>query len=287
MREKNKNIATPFVPGDDLYYVVTGKLACPGPGIFEIKLQKNGIGSIQVDADGDARIVNADTGTAELPDGQWTCLDEAAALDWARKNLPGAVRLGGESVTAVYAGPDGTRKAVSFGCTLSELEDLVCSKPCTMDPDGYGILAIYDAGATRDTSPFMSFLNDAAGRPVDVIYGPHLLIGVEKDPETGFYVPKDVPPELLAALEGRSTGAGDGHAYDPAFWTEGVKMTVSMLRDYLSKIPDDAVVCCCGTDPVYLHYCPAANALSMDCESLEDLPEYEGRAPAVRKGTGA
>lgn len=283
MERKNKSLAVPFLPGDDLYYVVTGNQVDSGPGVFEIKYQKNGIGAIQIDTEGNARIVDGDSGTAELPVGPWNCLDEKSAMDWAKENMPGAVHLDGRSVTAIYSGPDGSRKAVAFGSTMSELEELVCAKPNTMMPDELGIMAVYDANARKETSPYSTFLNDSTGRPVDVIYGPYLLIAIKENAGTGFYEPVDVPQEMLDAMD-RKPPENGAVGYDPAYWTRCDRMTVGMLKAFLSKLPDGAVLHCCGTDQAYLHYCVETGALSVDSESLEDLPEYEGREPAVLKG---
>ena len=286
IKKPNKTLSVPFLPGEDLYYVATGSRTDSGPGLFEIKRQEHGIGAIQVDAAGQARIVDESSDTAELPGGQWHCLDERSALEWASENMPGAVRLDGNPVTAVYSGPDGVRKAISFGSTLSELEELVCSKPCTMQPDAYGIMAVYDANATRENAPYSTFINDASGRPAEVIYGPYLLIAVKMDDAGGFYHVTDAPGVLLDSLDRKPSG-GTAHEYDPAGWTECRRATVSMLMDFLSRLPQDAVLHCCGTDTAYLHYCKETGALSVDCESLADLPEYEGREPALLKGPGA
>ena len=282
MDKNMKNLPVPFVPGDDLYYIQAGHQADSGPGIFEIKRLEHGIGAVQVDTDGQARIVDGETGTAEPPGGPWHCLDYASALEWAREQMPGSVRLDGKSVTALYSGPDGIRKPIAFGCSMSELEELVCSKPNTMSPDEHGIVAVYDAGATRENSAYATFINDASGRPVEAIYGPYLLIRVETDPETGFCVPCDLTQEQLDAAV-RGSGGGNS-CYDPAYWIQASRMTVAMLKAYLSKLPDRAVLHCCGTDLAYLHYCPETGALSIDCESLSDLPEYDGHEPALIKG---
>lgn len=68
-------------------------------------------------------------------------------------------------------------------------------------------------------------------------------------------------------------------AYDPARWVDASGATAAGLKKYLEGIPDDARLACCGSEGVYLHYCPATRVFSMDCEDLADLPEYEDRKP--------
>lgn len=67
--------------------------------------------------------------------------------------------------------------------------------------------------------------------------------------------------------------------YDPKYWKHGVNVTVGQFRDYIKKnIPSDAVLYICGDNNVSLHFSPQGNILSVDYDTLSDLPEYENCA---------
>ena len=64
--------------------------------------------------------------------------------------------------------------------------------------------------------------------------------------------------------------------YDPKYWKHGVNVTVGQFCDYTKKnIPSDAVLYICGDNNVSLHFSPQGNILSVDYDTLSDLPEYE------------
>ena len=64
--------------------------------------------------------------------------------------------------------------------------------------------------------------------------------------------------------------------YDPKYWKHGVNVTVGQFCDYTKKnIPSDAVLYICGDNNVSLHFSPQSNILSVDYDTLSDLPEYE------------
>lgn len=44
----------------------------------------------------------------------------------------------------------------------------------------------------------------------------------------------------------------------------------------MQQIPRDAVFYVCGNSSINLHFSPEGNIFSIDCDSLSDLPEYEG-----------
>ncbi|MDE5699573.1 MAG: hypothetical protein K2I96_19555 [Lachnospiraceae bacterium] len=65
--------------------------------------------------------------------------------------------------------------------------------------------------------------------------------------------------------------------YDPKYWKHGVNVTVGQFCDYIKKnIPSDAVLYICGDNNVSLYFSPQGNILSVDYDTLSDLPEYEG-----------
>lgn len=65
--------------------------------------------------------------------------------------------------------------------------------------------------------------------------------------------------------------------YDPKYWKHGVNVTVEQFCDYVKKnISSDAVFYICGDNNVSLHFSPQGNILSVDYDTLSDLPEYEG-----------
>lgn len=67
--------------------------------------------------------------------------------------------------------------------------------------------------------------------------------------------------------------------YDPKYWKHGVNITVGQFCDYIKKnIPSDAVLYICGDNNVSLHFSPQGNILSVDYDTLSDLPEYENCA---------
>lgn len=76
-------------------------------------------------------------------------------------------------------------------------------------------------------------------------------------------------------------------AYDPDAWTRADRLTAGALKEFLGRFPDDARVCCCGAGTVFLHWCPGTSTLSVDCEGLDELPEYDGRSPARLEGAEA
>lgn len=64
--------------------------------------------------------------------------------------------------------------------------------------------------------------------------------------------------------------------YDVNYWKHGMNITVGQFCDYVKKnIPSDAIFHVCGDSQVYLHFSPEGNTLSVDHDSLSDLPEYE------------
>ena len=98
-----------------------------------------------------------------------------------------------------------------------------------------------------------------------------MLIPVEKGAEGCFWTVRDTEPGDL--LDPKPSGA---YRYDPDFWAASNHMTMGMLRRYLDRIPDDAILHCCGTNEIYLHYCPGTDALS----------EYEARSPDILRDDG-
>lgn len=64
--------------------------------------------------------------------------------------------------------------------------------------------------------------------------------------------------------------------YNPQFWKRAENVTVGKFCDYMSKhIPSDAILHVCGAEQIYLHLATDGNALSLDYDSLSDLPEYK------------
>lgn len=67
--------------------------------------------------------------------------------------------------------------------------------------------------------------------------------------------------------------------YDSKYWKHGVNVTVGQFCDYIKKnIPSDAVLYICEDNNVSLHFSPQGNILSVDNDTLSDLPAYENRA---------
>ena len=67
--------------------------------------------------------------------------------------------------------------------------------------------------------------------------------------------------------------------YDPKYWKYGVNVTVGQFCDYIKKnILSGAVLYICGDNNVSLHFSPQGNILSVDYDTLSDLPEYENCA---------
>ena len=65
--------------------------------------------------------------------------------------------------------------------------------------------------------------------------------------------------------------------YDPKYWKHGNNITVEQFCRYvMQQIPRDAVFYVCGNSSINLHFSPEGNIFSIDCDSLSDLPEYEG-----------
>ena len=46
--------------------------------------------------------------------------------------------------------------------------------------------------------------------------------------------------------------------------------TIGEVIDALSKLPQEAVVCCCGEPPMFLHLKSAGSAVSFDWSDLEE-----------------
>lgn len=278
-----KNIEVPFAPGDELYYVQVECDGAPGPAIAQIYKDENGIQEIQVGLDGAAGIVQEHSGKPEPAGGPWNCLTRSDAEDWLYGSHPGAIVLNkdGAPVKALYTGPGGTQAVIAFTGGLEGLSDLVHGTLWTMEPDAAGCVAVYDKTATKDGEGFSTFVRDGHGEPIDVIYGPFIIFGTELDPETNMRRLADIPATLLATAKGDG-GKPDGPcAYDPDRWSGARSMTIKQLKAFLEQFPDDAVFCCCGTDGIWFHYAPETKCLSVDVEDLADLPEYEGREPAV------
>lgn len=277
------NIEASFAPGDALYYIMTEAENCPGPPLVQIKCDSHGIWAIQIDTEKNVRIVHELSDTPELPGGRNTCLDHESAFRYLTEHFRDSVYLDGRTVKALFMSGEGVSQTVDLAMDIATLDEHIRGRITTSEPDAYGTIAIYDGSADKSNSEFVTFVRDANGNPVDTIYGPFLLIGTRPDPETGLRMPADIPENISGA---RPISQDPPSEFDPDYWCKGSRMTVRMLMEYLQSLPDDAVLHCCGTDIAYLHYSPGTKALSIDCEGLEDLPEYEDREPAVLAGPG-
>lgn len=64
--------------------------------------------------------------------------------------------------------------------------------------------------------------------------------------------------------------------FDPKHWKQCENITVKQFCDYLQKnVPGDALLFVCGDNRVYMHMESDGSVLSVDDNSLADLPEYE------------
>lgn len=276
---------SPVKASDPLWWASETADTGPGPELIQARRSDNAVEAIQFDGSGLSIIT--DGGNKEKPGTQYACLDEASCLDWIRTNRPGAVLLSGQTVKAMHMCLDGTKEIINLECSVSAIEQLFgTSSLLSGDMDEYGQFFICDAAGNQTNTPITTFVRDASGNPILAIHGEFILIRALRDEESGMLSPMDLTDEVLAAVDGQDGSADGPAAYDPDFWTESRNMTVGSLKKYLSQLPDDAIVHCCGTSQCWLHYAPETKALSLDCESLSDLPEYEGREPARPEGSG-
>lgn len=270
-----KTITIPFAPGDDLYHV-----ACrpgdttDGIQIFEIIREKHGIDQICIGQDGRALIL--DETDAVKPGPPWYCLSEREALDWAKEHLSGTLRLTGKPFRALVIDACGCKYETIVDGSLNGILAMIGNDIRVMPPDDNGILCVYNGRQETDGAFASILIRDAAGHVVAALNGPIVLIPMEKDEKSCFYTVRDTEPGELS-----DPRPSDVCQYDPDFWAMSDHMTMGMPRKYLGRIPDDAVLHCCGTNEIYLHYCPETDALSIDVESLSDLSEYEGRSPNI------
>lgn len=270
-----KTITMPFSPDDDLY-----RVACRpentdgGIQIFEIVRQEHGIDRICIGQDGRALIL--DGTDAVEPGPPWHCLSKQIALDWAKEHLSGALRLTGKPFRALVIDACGRKYETIIDGSLNGILAMIGNDIRTMPPDNDGILCVYNGERAGDGALASVLLRDAAGHVIAALNGPVILIPVEKDMDRCFWTIRDTTPGDLSDPE--PSGA---YQYDPDFWAMSSHMTMGMLRRYLGRIPDDTVLHCCGTNEIYLHYCPETGALSIDVESLSDLSEYESRTPEI------
>lgn len=276
---------SPVKPGDPLWWASETADDGPGPSLIQARRSDGAVEAVLFDGDGLS--VVTDSGNKETPGTQYACLDETSCLDWIKKNRPGAVLLSGQTVKAVHMCLDGTKEMIELECTISAIEQLFSTSSLlsgTMDE--YGQFFICDAAANQTNTPITTFVRDTAGNPVLAIHGEFIRIRALSDEKSGMLSPVDLTDEVLAAMEEQDGNAPSAAAYDPDFWTEAYGMTAGALKRYLDRLPENAVVHCCGTAQCWLHYAPATETLSMDCESLSELPEYEGRTPAFLEGNG-
>lgn len=275
MNKKNApshTFTAPAAPGDSVWWARETATGGPGPVLVQAAESPGAITAVQFDKDG-FHIVT-DDGVDE-PGGEYSCLDEAACLSWIKEHMPDAILMDGRTVKAWFTNGDGVGHGIDLRCTVDGIEDLFDSSGlASAEPDKAGYFPIYLEAANKENSATATFVRNESGDPVDVLYGPMLLLRTERD-SSGATVLVDVPVENVAV---------DQYAppteYDPDRWTDMSGMTVGQLRTFLNGFPDNAVVRCCGSDEVYWHVASDGGSLSVDCQDLADLPEYEGRRPS-------
>lgn len=276
---------SPVKPGDPLWWASETADDGPGPSLIQARRSDGAVEAVLFDGDGLS--VVTDSGNKETPGTQYACLDETSCLDWIKKNRPGSVLLSGQTVKAVHMRPDGTKAVISLECSISAIEQLFSTSSLlsgTMDE--HGQFFICDAAGNQTNTPFTTFIRDTYGNPVLAIHGEFILVRASWDDAADMLAPADLTDEVIDSVEGQDGTPGGVQAYDPDFWTEARAMTAGAMKQYLNRLPDDTVIHCCGTAQCWLHYAPATRSLSIDCESLSELPEYEGREPARLEGDG-
>lgn len=277
---------SPVAPGDPLWRASSAGDAGSGPALVQACRSRKPVeavmfsgGNVYAVSDGESR---DKLGT------RYACVDKASCVAWIRENMPGSVLMDGRTVTAVHIGPDGRKEPVSLECTVNAVEALFGSSDLATDaPDAAGTFAVYRKDASPDTASITTFIQDSRGNPVRALYGELLLMRAEPSgqPEyEGLLLPAGLPEQILSAINDEGDAGRDAPAYDPSAWTSCRGLRLGAFKKFLSQFPDDAVLCCCGTDQVFLHWCPGTKSLNVDCEGMEDLPEYEGRAPAALGG---
>lgn len=66
--------------------------------------------------------------------------------------------------------------------------------------------------------------------------------------------------------------------FEPKYWKPCESITVKQFCDYLkNNVPADAILFVCGSEYVYIHVEADGSVVSIDDNSLSDLPEYEER----------
>mgnify|MGYP003297337155 CR=1 FL=1 len=64
--------------------------------------------------------------------------------------------------------------------------------------------------------------------------------------------------------------------FEPKCWKHCENITVKQFCDYLkNNVPGDALLFVCGSEHMYIHMEADGSVVSIDDNSLSDLPEYE------------
>lgn len=276
---------SPVKPGDPLWWASETATDGPGPSLVQARRADNSVEAVLFDKDGLALVT--DGGNREQVDTQYACLTEASCLKWIKSNMLDAVLLSGQTVKAMHVDIDGTKEIIDLECTVSAIEALFSSSSLMAgEMDGEGQFFICDTAGNQNNTTVTTFVRDRSGNPVSAIYGAFILMRAVKDEAESMLVPADLTGEVIQAVEETEAGSNGAAAYDPDFWSDACNVTVRSLKKYLERLPENTVVHCCGTSQCWLHYAPETNALSIDCESLSELPEYDGREPASLEGAG-
>lgn len=278
---------SPVAPGDPLWWASATGEAGSGPALVQACRSGKSVESVMFD--GERVYAVTDGGNPDELGTRYACVDEASCLAWIRANMPASVLMDGRVIKAVHVTSAGETELIDLECTVNAVENLFGSSNLATDaPDATGTFAIYRKDAGPENSFATTFLRDARGNPVRALHGELILLSAAPAAQAeyaGLLLPSGPSEQVLSAVPADGTGQDAGPApYDPSMWSSAEGLSVAGLKEFLGKIPDDAVVCCCGTDQVFFHWCPGTKSLNIDCEALADLPEYEGHEPAALPG---
>ena len=173
-------ISLPFELGDPLYWVNFIKTETEVPDLAEAKKTDLRIHGFSCEADGKV-FVKTDYDEYEELGSQYALLSMQEAENWIDKNLPGAIRLDGRVVDAVYIDRCGEMSIRPVALSMEELDALVSGKLVAGEPDVNGIFAIYNEFARNSNKPVTRVTLDTNGRPVGVMFGEFLLLQLTPD----------------------------------------------------------------------------------------------------------
>lgn len=278
-------IDTPFDIGDRIYYVKTAEPEENGIPMAQIKSNENDTVQAILYTEADKCLIVSD-GEPMQPGEQYSCLSTDQAMDWIRWNRPSSLLLTGKkAIKAVLVSRSGERSIVTLYDDYDSIGAYVYmgSVACGhMDARGYA--AIYDRTAHRSGAPISTFIRDQYGNPVDAMYGAFLLVRLAERADH-LYELEDVKEDVLPPAPDQEPCPGQD-LYSPVYWKQMSDMTVDDFCRYLKDTyPGNARMAICGASTFYGHYCPDRNIMSVDRESLSDMPGYEDKEPEKKTGS--